>query len=897
MLDDSALDVTIAGDLAYVATAGAGLSVVDVAAPDSLTLVATCPLPSNAVSVAVDGNYACVAAGESGMHVVSVEDPLAPFVLGALDTPGTATDVALTGNYAYLVDAPSVVRVISIDFPSDPRTIGTCVTQGYISDVELAGDHVYAVGTHGLHAIEIADVVAPPLLACAYDTPGRARGVTVEGDYAYVGDRREGFRIFDISDPEDVTLAGFCDVAEYSWQAAIAGDHAFLACEHEGIASIDISDPSDPTLLGFCDTPGTARHCEVEGNYVYVSDHVALQVVDVSDPANPMLAGSCPPVSGQIRGVAIAGDYAYVNEAPFHLMVVDISDPENPWVAGRCEISGTPSLYGVAVAGNYVFWAGTGTIVVIDVTDPTSPTIAGECHLTGTPREFAVSGNQLFVANTQAGFSVVDITDPPNPVLLGSYATEWQARGLDVAGDYAYVGVYESGFYVFKVYERYDHAADTGQSLPVDDLDDDFVRFRFSTSQVDSITWELSMDGGAGWAAQEPDWLWTVAPSLGSDLLWRSTHTYTGRGLNPACTSLDLNWLYRFPVIDSVIDVPNDQGGRVRLHLTRSGYDFTEESDTPIVTYNVLRRVDDLATRQALLETRSEFRMAGAENTGFAHGTELAGRRFVTGGAFAGRGELPPGVWEVLGSFAALQEPEYICLAETLADSSDGGLPHSVYCVTAHTAEPSVWHCSYPDSGYSVDNIAPGVPTGLAVSYTFTHGNELAWDSCPDGDFQYFRVYCGEGEDFVPGPENLVHMTTETEWTDPAGTGWDHYKITALDHVGNESDPAAPETVTGAEEVPTASSFALYQSSPHPASRVTTIRFDVPSEGGKVTLEIFDLAGRRVRTLVDRHMTAGRQAVKWDGLDTDGTRVASGVYYCRFRAPGYERTFRLTILR
>ncbi len=896
-LSDDALDVAIDGDHAYVATGGAGLSVVEVTHPDSLTLVATCPVPGDAMSVAVDGDYACVATGESGMHVVSVEDPLAPFVLGSEDTPGTATDVTLTGDYAYLVDASSVVRVISIDFPSDPRTIGTCVTPGSISGIELAGDHVYAVGTHGLHAIEIADIVAPPSLASTYDTSGRSRGVTVAGDYAYVGDRAGGFLVFDISDPENVTLAGQCETPDYAWQAAVAGDYAFLCCEAQGIYSVDISDPTEPVLLGNCPTPGhRARHCEVDGDYVYVADHVALQVIDVSDPANPTLAASCPPVSGAVRGVAVAGNYAYVNEEPFHLMVVDISDPENPWVAGRCEIPGSPSLYGVAVAGNYVFWAGTGTIVVIDVTDPTNPTLAGECHLVGTPREFAVSGNQLFVAHTQAGFSVVDITDPPNPVLLGSYATEWQARGLDVAGDYAFVGVYESGFYVFKVYERFDHAADTGRSLPVDALDDPFVRFRFSTAQVDSIAWELSMDGGTGWTDREPDWLWTVAPSLGSDLMWRSTHTYTGRGLNPACTTLALDWLYRFPIIDSVVDVPHDQGGRVRLHLTRSGYDFTEELDTPIHTYNVLRRVDGGAAR-ALREPVSVLPTTEWARSGALRETGLPGRRFVMGGAGTGRGELPPGVWEILGSFAALQEQEYIYLAETLADSTEGGVLHSVYCVTAHTAEPSVWYCSYPDSGYSVDNIAPGVPTGFAVNYTIVGGNELAWDSCPDEDFQYFRVYRGESDDFEPAPENLLHMTAETEWTDPAGTGWHHYRISALDHVGNESDPAVPEATTGIAEAGTAPSFALYQNVPNPFNPTTTIAYDVPAGGGRVTIEVFDVAGRRVTTLVDERQDAGRRSVTWRGIDTDGNALGSGVYFYRMTADGIDVTKKMLLLK
>lgn len=60
---------------------------------------------------------------------------------------------------------------------------------------------------------------------------------------------------------------------------------------------------------------------------------------------------------------------------------------------------------------------------------------------------------------------------------------------------------------------------------------------------------------------------------------------------------------------------------------------------------------------------------------------------------------------------------------------------------------------------------------------------------------------------------------------------------------------------------------------------------------------MYDVAGRRVRALVDGPQTVGRKSATWDGRDDRGNVVGSGVYYCRLEAPGYEQSIKLTVLR
>ncbi len=91
--------------------------------------------------------------------------------------------------------------------------------------------------------------------------------------------------------------------------------------------------------------------------------------------------------------------------------------------------------------------------------------------------------------------------------------------------------------------------------------------------------------------------------------------------------------------------------------------------------------------------------------------------------------------------------------------------------------------------------------------------------------------------------------------------------------------------------------FNLEQNTPNPFNPVTTIAYQVPTGGGDVTIEVFDVAGRLVTTLVDERRPAGRHEVSWLGRDSNGEDVASGVYFCRMNAGEKEMTRKMLLLK
>jgi len=103
------------------------------------------------------------------------------------------------------------------------------------------------------------------------------------------------------------------------------------------------------------------------------------------------------------------------------------------------------------------------------------------------------------------------------------------------------------------------------------------------------------------------------------------------------------------------------------------------------------------------------------------------------------------------------------------------------------------------------------------------------------------------------------------------------------------------ETVWGGNLLPPV--FALSQNYPNPFNPTTTIDYDVPASGGHVTLRIYDVAGRLVRTLVNGSQTPGSKTVAWDGRSSTGQLVATGVYFYRMTAPGFVKTRKMVMMK
>jgi hypothetical protein len=92
------------------------------------------------------------------------------------------------------------------------------------------------------------------------------------------------------------------------------------------------------------------------------------------------------------------------------------------------------------------------------------------------------------------------------------------------------------------------------------------------------------------------------------------------------------------------------------------------------------------------------------------------------------------------------------------------------------------------------------------------------------------------------------------------------------------------------------SEYRLSQNYPNPFNASTSIRFWLP-RAGRVRIEVYDILGRLVNTLVDGHCQAGIHSIRFDGRDGGGRELSSGVYVCRMEAGEFVGVRKLVLLR
>jgi hypothetical protein len=90
--------------------------------------------------------------------------------------------------------------------------------------------------------------------------------------------------------------------------------------------------------------------------------------------------------------------------------------------------------------------------------------------------------------------------------------------------------------------------------------------------------------------------------------------------------------------------------------------------------------------------------------------------------------------------------------------------------------------------------------------------------------------------------------------------------------------------------------FALFQNYPNPFNSSTTIKYQLP-EATEIKLEIYNLRGQRIRTLVDQFQIPGSYLIIWDGTDDFNQPVASGVYLYQLQTKYFARTNKLILIR
>jgi len=155
----------------------------------------------------------------------------------------------------------------------------------------------------------------------------------------------------------------------------------------------------------------------------------AVALVAISIVASAQDRGSIEQIGeiysrlGQVQGVALQGDFAYIADMNSGLSILDLSDPSAPTLTGKCDPNEMRST-DIQVAGQYAFLIEGPYVQVIDASNPTKPVEVGSLYNQGGwVVNSTLNGDRLYLADLDRGIRIINLSDPLHPYQEGIYET------------------------------------------------------------------------------------------------------------------------------------------------------------------------------------------------------------------------------------------------------------------------------------------------------------------------------------------------------------------------------------------------------------------------------------------------------------------------------------------
>ena len=191
-------------------------------------------------------------------------------------------------------------------------------------------------------------------------------------------------------------------------------------------------------------------------------------------------------------------------------------------------------------------------------------------------------------------------------------------------------------------------------------------------------------------------------------------------------------------------------------------------------------------------------------------------------------------------------------------------------------------------NGFTGASLNLGQSTNIAL-LDITRGDG---STLPGGDLSKSGPLSGAGGagwttiDYT-GSEVLMSVRVYVTWLN---TGGSQFMFETGDQCGftGQADPAV--------ELGAPVTFALERNYPNPFNPQTSIRFSLP-DASEVTLEVFDVMGRKVQTLLSGRLDAGFHEAVWNGTNASGAPVASGVYLYRIQAGEFNKVMQMILMK
>ncbi len=886
--------------------------------------------------IQVRGDYAVLACSWGEINSVNVSDPYNPYQVSSDDYVGNPAHnvyidpggyVHATGNNNYVVyylDAGGLLqRTGAFPITCDAIYARTGISYvgsgnrlfifssgfsysivGAVNDIEVRGNIAYILNDDGLDVWDVSDINNLVQLS---STPIDIfpKDLYVAGNFAYVANDSHGLKIYDVRNPSSPLLAGSYETYSVAIEAYIKDSIAYVTHYDDGLLMIDISNREYPLLIGQYLPPGDVEDIEMKENLAILTCYEGgLRIVDVSDPSDPVEISVVPGFNAWV--LETSENYAYVEEVyppdnTANIRIFDISDPYNPTELGSI---GLPYYaWSFTYHNGYLYVADYQEgFKIINVTDPQNPYLVNTIQLPDV-LDLYIKGDDAYVCAADwpafnGGLHIYDISDPEVPVEKGYYgAAGFSPMDVAVTDSFAYVA---TGYdvWLFKLTEsdpvfldqfkfpdiisgivpvdEYLYAANSKAGLSIH-------RNNLISSPVPSI-WEFQVSGTTRniWSVYFTDLNNGWAAAEGGKLL----HTTDGGN----------NWeilQVGDPYLDDFMDLTfTDEntgwvcGKNHSMYKTTDGGAAWAQVNVP--TTSDIRAMsflnDTLGWITPLEENIYKTTDGGVswiqQNnglTGNLHNINVcftdADNGFVTGIRIIGM--------DVESYILRTTNGGQDWTADFSYQNQDTDPIFFINQDTGWIGGSNGFLIKTTDGGetWQYHNAGPVYITSL-----FFNNEHDGWLTGFDGAL-YQTI---DGGNLWQAHNILVQNLMRSVYFVDEKNGWAVGDNGTIIHTGEGIIPVEI-TESSASAVP--SEYSLEQNFPNPYNPATTIRFSVPEEV-RVTLEVYNILGERIKELKNEVMNPGYYDVVFDGRS-----LVSGIYFYRIEAGGFVQTRKMVLLR
>lgn len=407
-------DIAISGDYAYLASFSGGLYIVDISSPATPVMIDTLDC-GRAEYCYTYGSYLYVAANLDGLYIFDISDPTNATQVLHLDYAGSIRDIEFSGDYAFFTAGAQDFKILDISDPPNAFWAGhfydNLDMSGNAREVELVGDYAI-VGTDriacGMMVLDISDPTDP--FIAATDGYGASMRFVIKDNLVFKVQDNFGLAATDISDILNPIRLPNLPVGESDKDLAIKGDMAYVAANTLGYKVFDISDPNNISeVWNYSDGFGTyyrAWSVAIKGDYVYWGNTIGTWIYDISEPKDPVLVDSII-TNCWTMDIVFKDNLGLIAERANGLRAVDVSDPAHPVTIGIYEDELYTDFYELAISGNYCYIADDwyGDFRVLDISDPADIQMMARVDLGASMvRGVAVRQPNIYVASKSGLF-------------------------------------------------------------------------------------------------------------------------------------------------------------------------------------------------------------------------------------------------------------------------------------------------------------------------------------------------------------------------------------------------------------------------------------------------------------------------------------------------------------